>query len=97
MKRSDSPSLAPEQCVDELVFLEIEKLLKKARNANQKADAALRNVFEALEDICIELDAPTGAENADDLEQAINCYVHYGEFNLKDLMKEIREQYRDLD
>ena len=97
MKRSDIPNLTPEQCADELLFLEIEKLLKKARNANQKADVALRDVFKVLEDSCIELNVPTDAENADDLEQAINCYVYYGEFNLKSLMKEIRKQYQLID
>lgn len=31
----------------------------------------------------------TNAENADDLEQAIQCFIDYDEYNIDDLMKEI--------
>lgn len=31
----------------------------------------------------------TDAENADDLGQAINCFIDYGEYNIDDLMQEI--------
>ena len=41
-------------------------------------------------DMCIDLDVHSDAENADTLEEAINCYVQYGEYNLSDLLKEIR-------
>ena len=93
MKRSDISNLTPEQCADELTLMEIKKILQKARKAQQKADATLTEVFQALEDMCIDLDVPSDAENADTLEEAVSCYVHYGEFGLKGLMKEIREQY----
>lgn len=31
----------------------------------------------------------TNAENSDDLEQAIECFIQYNEYNIDDLMKEI--------
>ena len=93
MKRSDISNLTPEQCADELTLMKVKKLLQKARKAQQKADTSLSEVFQALDDMCIDLDVPSDAENAETLEEAVNCYAHYGEFGLKGLMKEIREQY----
>lgn len=43
--------------------------------------------------MCIDLEVETNAENTDDLEQAVNCYVQYGEYTLKGLLKEIMKQY----
>lgn len=43
--------------------------------------------------MCIDLDIHSDTENADTLEKAINCYVQYGEYNLTDLLKEIKQQY----
>ena len=93
MKRVDIPNLAAEQASDELVLMELKKLIKKARNQSKEADESLQKVHKALEDMCIELNVPTNSENADDLEQAVNCYIQYGEYNLCGLMKEIRKQY----
>lgn len=95
MKRTEIPKLTPEQAADELVLEEVKKLIQKARTANQKADIALRKVYQAIEDMCIDLNSPTEAENADNLEQAIACYVQYGEYSLHDLMAEIRKQYTE--
>ena len=93
MKRTDIPSMTPKKVSDELVFAEVEKLLRKARNAEKKANDALTAVYEALEDMCIDIEVHSEAENAETLEEAISCYIHYGEFGLADLMKEIKEQY----
>lgn len=97
LKREDIPNLTPEQCADELTLQEVKKLLQKARKKAQQTAAALREVYDAMEDMCIDLDAPTEAENADTLEHAIDCYVQYGEYSLNGLMKEIRMQYTRSD
>lgn len=44
----------------------------------------------------MEQDVTTNAENADNLEQAVNCYVQYGEYNLKELVSEIMKQYNEM-
>lgn len=93
MKREDIPNMTPEQCSDELVMISVKKLLQKARKKCKESDEALRDVYQAIDDMCIDLNVHSDAENATTLEEAINCYVQYGEYNLKDLLKEIRQQY----
>ena len=93
MKRENIPEMTPEECTDELAMISIKKLLQKARKKNKESDEALRAVYQAIEDMCIDLDASTDAENADTLEEAINCYVQYGEYNLTGLLNEIRHHY----
>ena len=85
MKREDIPNMTSEQCSDELVMILIKRLLQKARRICEKADQALRDVYQALDDMCIDLDVNSDAENANTLEEAINCYVHYGEYNISKL------------
>lgn len=92
-KEKNISTMSPEECADELAIIELEKLFKKARKKNNEADKALQEVYQAIEDMCIDLDIPSNAENANTLEEAINCYVQYGEYNLKGLLKEIKEQY----
>ena len=93
MKREDIPNMTSEQCSDELVMISVKKLLQKARKKCKESDEALRAVYQAIDDMCIDLDAPSDAENATTLEEAINCYVQYGEYNLTGLLTEIRRQY----
>ena len=85
--------MTSEECSDELILAQVKKLLQKARKKNKEADEALQAVYQAIDSMCIDLDAHSDAENADTLEDAINCYVQYGEYNLSDLVKEIRQQY----
>lgn len=93
MKRTDISKLTAQEAADELVMMEVSKLLQKARKAQQKADEALNAVYQALDDMCIDLDVPSKAENADRILDAISCYAHYGEYGCKNLISEIREQY----
>lgn len=95
MKKEIS-QMSPDEALDESVKLELKKALQDARNACKKADEKLREVYDILEDMCIDLDVATNAENADNLEQAINCYVQYGEYNLKGLLSEIMKQYSEM-
>jgi hypothetical protein len=79
--------IADQKAVDE-----VKTLLQKARTANIKANQAQRIAWEAIENMCIDIDTPSKAENADTFEDAINCYIQYGEFGIKNLMREIRIQ-----
>lgn len=93
MKRTQISQMSSEQALDESVMLELKKLIQKARKADQKAEEAHLAVFQALEDMCIDINVPSAAEGADNLGDAISCYIQYGEFGLKNVLSEIRKQY----
>lgn len=93
MKRTSITKTTAEQALDETMFLELKTLIKKARRAFQKAAEAHMAVFEALEDMRVDIDVPSVAENADNLRDAISCYIQYGEFGLENLLSEIRKHY----
>lgn len=90
MKREDILETTSEECSDELMV--VKKLLQKARKKNKESDEALRAVYQVIDNMDIDLNAYSDAENADTLEEAINCYIQYGEYNLTDLLEEIRQQ-----
>lgn len=85
--------MTPEEAADELVFMELRKLLRKARNAAIKAHEAERAVFRALEDMCIDLDVPCEAMSADNLGDAVSCFINYDEHTAAWLLREIKKQY----
>lgn len=96
MTKSDEiPKLTSEQATDELVFMNFEKALKSARRKAVAAHKAARYVFDLIDDMSIDADrTPSEAENADNLADAIACYLQYGEFSLPKIMREIRTAYR---
>ena len=94
IKREDIPKLTPEQAANELVFMEFEKALKSARRKSVAAHEAARLVFALLDDMCIDADRISSeAENAENLADAITCYLQYGEFSLSKIMREVRSAY----
>lgn len=97
MKRVPISDLTPEQAMDELTMMEVKRLLQKAKRAYDKAQEAEAAVFQALEDMCLDLEAPSEAENASNLGEAVACYLNYGEFSLSGLLSEIRTQYTGKD
>lgn len=65
--------------------------IETAKELQDKASMALNLIYEALDDLGIDSDnVKTGAENADNLRDAISCYVQYGEYSIDGLMKEIK-------
>ena len=93
MKRTKIADMTPEQAADELTMLEVKKLLQKAKKAYEKAQETEAAVFQALEDMCLDLEVPSAAENANNLGEAVACYLNYGEYSLAGLLSEIRAQY----
>lgn len=71
-------------------FSELRRLIQKARKKSIELNDATQAIFDALSDV--DLCVPTDAENADDLEQAINCYIQYGEYSVDELLNEIKQQ-----
>jgi len=68
----------------------IKKALQKARRKYIEAEIELNNLYDFLSDINADLEVPTDAENADTLEEAINCFVQYGEYNIDGILKELK-------
>lgn len=55
-------------------------------------------VFDALEDMCIDPDEiPSAAENAENLEEAICCFIDYGEYSVSGIMREVRAAYKEAE
>lgn len=94
MKREQISNLTPEQASDELVFMAFEKALRAAKRKADAAQEAENAIFSLLGDMCIDADSiPTKAENADNLKEAIACYLSYGEYSVAGIMREIRAAY----
>ena len=94
MKRTAVSNTTPEQAADELIMIEVKKLLQKAKKAYEKAQEKEAAVFRMLEDdMCLDMEAPSEAENANNLGEAITCWLSYDEYSLAGLIKEIRAQY----
>ena len=47
----------------------------------------MQEIFDELSNECLEL--PTNAENADTVEDAICCFIQYGEYSPENIWKEI--------
>jgi hypothetical protein len=66
--------------------------IKVARKASLKAIKEEEHVFSMINDFVGDIDNfPSGAENADNLSDAISCYINYGEYDLNGIEKELRE------
>ena len=91
-KRDDSPGKRTKTLAE---------LIRDARNKQVAADAALAKVFETITDRAnganVDLERPTGAENAGTIEEAINCFVAYGEYDVKSLVSEIESAIKEAE
>lgn len=70
----------------------LEKLLIRARAAQVKASEAHDRVFKYIDKFGIDLDVPGDFCNADNLADAISCYIHYDEENAAELAEIISEE-----
>lgn len=68
----------------------LKELLENARKAELRAKSIEERIFVELEYMKIDLSLPTNAENADSLEEAICCFVQYGEYGLENILREIQ-------
>lgn len=93
MKSKRISDMTPDECLVELTMREFGRILSTAKKKAEAAQLAEDAVFRVLEDMCIDLDAPTEAENADNLADAITCYLAYGEYSHAGIMAEVRRNY----
>lgn len=93
MKKRAS-EITPAEALTEKEMNAFGQKLARAKTAYNAAHRALEAVFRQLEDMCIEpSEIPTGAENACNLEEAINCYLQYGEYSRGWIMREVRAAF----
>lgn len=88
-------SLTATECDTELTLHAMKELIQKARKAYQKAVEANDAVFHALEDMCIDATSAAHRCERDSLTDAISEYIAHGTVNLKKLMNDIREWYKE--
>lgn len=93
MKIKRISDMTPDECLIELTMREFDRILITAKKKAVAAHLAEDAVFRALEDLCIDLDAPTEAENANNLGEAISRYLAYGEYSHAGIMAEVRRNY----
>lgn len=70
----------------------IEKMIKNARIEQKILNKLMDDLYKKLNELGIDLEVSTNVENVNCLDEAINCYIHYGEFSLEKLMYEIKKQ-----
>jgi len=92
-RRKRIADMTADEIMTEQTLRTIENAIKRAKKKANEAQAAEMQVYKMLEDACIDLTTPTKAENADNLDEAISCYLSYDEYSLAGLMEEIRENY----
>lgn len=92
-RRKRLVDMTTDEIMAEQTLSTIENAIKRAKEKARAAQAAEMQVYKMLEDACVDLTAPTDAENADNLDEAVACYLSYDEYSLGGLMKEIRENY----
>lgn len=71
----------------------VESLILRARKKIEEANTLENKVFDDIRALGIKQpdSFSTNAENADNLEEAITCFISYNEYNITDLMHEIEE------
>lgn len=70
----------------------ISNALERAREKFLKAEEEERKLNSLIEKVLPEMDfseISTKAENAENLEEAISCYVQYGEHNIEGIIEEL--------
>ena len=93
MKRKRICDMTADECLVSSVVNEFGRLLNVAKRKAEAAQAAEDAVFKALDDMCIDLGSPTGAENATTIEEAITCYLSYNEYTREGILREVTALY----
>jgi hypothetical protein len=74
---------------------ELKKLMSKGRSLSVKQAEILSNIYGILEDLGVDIEAPSQAENAENIGDAINCYIDYGEYGIGEITKEIEDHLKN--
>lgn len=78
------------------IFDAFEKALNDARRKALIAQSAEDNIFQLLDILGIDAeDVPSSAENAENLKDAISCYLSYGEYSPEGILQEVQAAYHN--
>lgn len=72
---------------------EFKKLMERSRNyaiKMQETSALIREQIEETFEGVVLCEADTNSYNAENLEQAIECYIQYGEYDIDSLWQELK-------
>ncbi len=77
-------------------YKKLRSLIEDARKKQVAVQNALGSVIDAIEDMgVVDLSRfETKAENTDNLEEAIYCYIQYGEFDVDSIIEEVEAAER---
>ena len=88
--------MTPDEALTEQALAVFKRSLEQERKKSIESAAATKAVFDALEDMCIDPgEIPSAAENAGNLEEAICCFIDYGEYSASGIMREVRTAYEE--
>lgn len=73
---------------------EFKRILQKGRNAYVKVNKITQELFDKLDEDMglresILMDVPSNAENAENITEAIQCYMQFGEYDVDLLWEEL--------
>ena len=81
---------------EKAIFDTFEKALNDARRKALIAQSAEERVFMLLDMLCTDAEnVPSSAENADNLKDAISCYLSYGEYSSEGILQEVQAAYHN--
>lgn len=90
--------MTQDEALTEEALTAFKRRLERAKRKAEESAAATRAVFAALEDMCIDpSEISTAAENADNLEEAISCFIDYGEYSVSGIMREVRGAFKEAE
>lgn len=69
---------------------QLEHLLLKARKKQIELDVMVDEIHKLLDNLQVNLEGSTEAENAISLDEAITCYIQYNEYDITNIIKEIK-------
>lgn len=76
---------------------EFKRRAESLHRQSMKVQEGINKVLYDLEEMGIDLFAPSDAENADDIITAIQCYITYSEYNLDSIWKEIKANGKTIE
>ena len=69
---------------------EFKRRAESLQKQSIRLQEGINNLLYDIEDMGVDLFAPSDAENADDITTAIQCYISYSEYNLDFIWEEIK-------
>ena len=70
---------------------EFMRKLTTLNNTARLLNERTNNFLEELKEMGVDIHAPSEAENADDIETAIQCYIMYNEYTQEALWEEVKQ------